>query len=268
MADAEKTGNTEEPEETRKTGAPAASTGAASSAPPEGMGELETTLNQTMAAREASLSMGMKVRLGVLVVVLLYFSFLYYLVAGFTADQALLMARGQLDAELPQMQRETVEKMKATAPEVVTQYANNLVESVPSMRVRLEEELLANTHAVLTQMKADLNKVFLELLNESKTELDKMGKDQSTAEKLDRLSKEMRVRFFEERTTVVDGISKEFRSTVQKLNSQLLHLQTAKSLSKAEQHQKEMLRVWSKLMQIKMKDVNKQFQEETKNLAR
>lgn len=267
MADAEKT---EKAEMTETPGAktPASPRGGASSGVPADLGELETTLSQTMAAREASLSMGMKVRLGVLVVVLLYFSFLYYLVAGFTADQALLMARGQLDAELPQMQRETVEKMKASAPEVVTQYTNNLVDSVPSMRVRLEEEMLANTHSVLTQMKADLNRVFLELLKESKTELDKMGKDLSTAQKLDRLSKEMRVRFFEERTTVVEGISKEFRSTVQKLNGQLLHLQTGKNLSKAEQHQREMLRVWSKLMQIKMKDVNKQFHEETQNLTR
>ncbi len=261
MADADKLENTQ-PE------TPAPLTQGASKGLAADVGALETSLTETMAAREASLSTGMKVRAVVLVVVLLYFSFLYYLAATFTADQALLMARGQLDAQLPQMQRETVEKMKASAPEVVTQYTNNMVDSVPSMRVRLEDELLANTASVLTEMKGNLNKIFTDMLKESQTELDKMGQDKPTYQKLERLAKEMRLRFFHERTTMVDGISKEFRSTIQKLNSQLRHLQTAKTLTKAEQHQKEMLRVWSKLMQLKMKDVNRQFQEETQNLSR
>jgi hypothetical protein len=229
---------------------------------------LEKTLTETMANREARLSSGMKIRAVVLVVVVLYFGFLYYLVAGFTADHAVMMMRGQLDAELPQIKQETVQNMKASAPQVVESYTQDLIQSVPSMRARLEGELLSATGALVNDLQAGLNEVFTQTLAESKTELDKMGPDMSTSEKLNRLSKEMRVHFHQESRAVVDELSADFSSTVRDLIKQVKHLQTSKNLTAKEKHQKEMLRVWSKLMQIKMKDVNTSFQEETQNLAR
>jgi len=176
--------------------------------------------------------------------------------------------RGQLDSELPQIKQETVQNMKASAPQVVESYTQDLIRSIPSMRARMESELLSATGALVTDLQAGLNEVFAQTLAESKSELDKMGSEMSTSEKLNRLSKEMRVHFHQESRTVVDELSADFSSTVRDLIKQVKHLQTAKTLTAKEKHQKEMLRVWSKLMQIKMKDVNATFQEESQNLAR
>lgn len=228
---------------------------------------LETFIAETMQAREASLNRGGKIRAVVLVVVLIYFSFLYSLVAGFDADQALLMVRGQMDAGLPQMKIDTIQKMKAAAPEVVASYTQEVQRSIPSMRNRLERELLVATGDTISHLQAGLNDVFTELLKESKSELDKMGSEKGTADKLDRLSKEMRVKFHEESRAVVDGLAAQFSSTLLDVEKKVQHLQTSKTLNAKEKQQREMLRIWSKLMQIKMKDVNKTIQQETRNLA-
>lgn len=261
MADAEQV-----KKDSQKAPAPAEPSGQAALA--SEVVNLEKTLNETMAAREASLSTGMKIRAVVLVVVVLYFGFLYHLVAGFTADHAVMMMRGQLDAELPQIKQETVQNMKASAPMVVESYTQDLINSIPEMRVRLEGELLAATGAMINDLQVGLNEVFTQTLAESKGQLDQMGSDMSTSEKLNRLSQEMRVQFHQESRTVVDELSADFSSTVRDLITQVKHLQTAKNLTAKEKRQKEMLRVWSKLMQLKMKDVNATFQEETENLAR
>jgi len=261
MADAEQVKNASEK-------VPASTGPSAQAALASEVESLEKALTETMAAREAKLSTGMKVRAVVLVVVVLYFGFLYYLVAGFTADHAVMMMRGQLDSELPQIKQETVQNMKASAPQVVESYTQDLIRSIPSMRARMESELLSATGALVTDLQAGLNEVFAQTLAESKSELDKMGSEMSTSEKLNRLSKEMRVHFHQESRTVVDELSADFSSTVRDLIKQVKHLQTAKTLTAKEKHQKEMLRVWSKLMQIKMKDVNATFQEESQNLAR
>ncbi len=158
--------------------------------------------------------------------------------------------------------------MKASAPMVVESYTQDLINSIPEMRVRLEGELLAATGAMINDLQVGLNEVFTQTLAESKGQLDQMGSDMSTSEKLNRLSQEMRVQFHQESRTVVDELSADFSSTVRDLITQVKHLQTAKNLTAKEKRQKEMLRVWSKLMQLKMKDVNATFQEETENLAR
>ena len=234
----------------------------------EAVEALEASLAESMQAREASLSLGMKVRAAALVIVLLYFSFLYSLVAGFTSDQAVDMARGHLDTQLPQLKKETVDHMKATAPEVVSTYTQNLLSSIPTIRQHLEDELLANTGSVIGDLQSGLNEVFTQMLQESKTELDKMGSDKSTVEKLDRLSKQMRIKFNEESRAAVDHLSGQFSSSMQKVIVEVQRLQANKGLNAKEKHQREMLRVWSKLMQIKMKDVNKQVHEETQHLTR
>ena len=261
MTDAEKVNGTTEQ-------VPASTESTVKSTLAEEVEKLERELTERMAAREARLSTGMKIRAVVLLVVILYFGFLYYLVAGFTSDNAVLMMRGQLDAELPQIKQETIQSMKASAPQVVASYTQDLIHSVPSMRVRLEDELLSATGGLVNEMQAGLNEVFLKTLEDSKAELDKMGPEMSPSEKLNRLSKEMRVYFHQESRTVVDELSADFGSTIRDLIKQVKHLQTSQNLTAKEKHQKEMLRVWSKLMQIKMKDVNEAFQEETQNLVR
>lgn len=228
---------------------------------------LETSLLEQSRAREAALSLGLKIKAGLLLFVLLYFSFLYSTVASFNPDEAVMMVRGQLEAELPQVKQETIQSMKTAAPEVVTRYAQGFVEAIPSLRDQLEQELLTATGGMITKLQADLNTMTGEMLKESKAGLDQIP-GQSTHEKLDRLSKEMRIRIHEESRAAVDQLSGDFSTKIGELNTKIKRLQTAGTLTATEKHQKEMLRVWSKLMQMKMKDVNKAVQEETQNLTR
>lgn len=228
---------------------------------------LEELIEQHIKPREASLQLGQKIRIGLLVIIVGYFSFLYWLVAGFDANSAVMMMRGQLEAELPAMKAETITQMKVAAPQVVDSYAKSLVANVPSMRQQLEDQVLAYTNNNVVEMEAGLNDIFVGMIKESKTKLDQMG-SASTEQKLDRLTKEMTLQIGQESQLIVEGLGKEFKVEIGKINKELKRLQTSSNLTAKEKSQKELLRVVAKLMQMKMKDINKAVVKETETLSK
>lgn len=229
---------------------------------------LESILNDEMKAREKSLNVGMKVRIGLLIFAFCYCSFLYSLAHGLTAEQAFLMMRGQLDAQLPTMKQEAIDNMKKSAPEVVDSYAKNMIASIPSMRQNLQAELIKANRDSIRDIEVGLNEMCSQALAESKIELDKMGGNMTTAQKIDRLSKEMKIKMFEESREVVDGIAKEYTGKIKEVTNEIKRLQTSKNLTAKEKRQKELLRISSKLMQMKLKDVNKDFQKVADELSK
>lgn len=225
-------------------------------------------VSQAMKAREASLSLGTKLRAIALVIIVLYFGFIYSMICKFTADEAMLMINGQLDAELPKVQAETIESMKKQAPQVVEDFANQCVGEIPSLSKMLQDQILGVTGDYMKEMESGLNEMMGQMINDAKTELDKMGKDKSTAEKVDLLSKHMELQAFDLRKEAVKYLSEDFSKDMKKLDDELKRLQKGQNLNKKEKEQRELLRVWSKLMQIKMKDVNADFQRTAEELSK
>ncbi|MBQ7567337.1 hypothetical protein IJT17_00860 [bacterium] len=230
--------------------------------------DLEGVLQNTLLPREKLLNTGLKIRIGLLIFAFCYCSFLYYLAYTFTAEQAVMMMRGQLEIQLPNMKHEAIENMKQAAPSVVDGYAKNMVASIPDLRQRLQTEILKTTEENIQSIENGINEMCTQMLTESKAEFDKMGDKMTTAEKIDRLSKEMRVKMFEESRSVVDGIAQEYTGKVREVTTEIKRLQTSPNLTAKEKHQKEMLRISSKLMQMKLKDVNKDFQQVTEELSK
>lgn len=229
---------------------------------------IEALYEHKILPRETALMKGRNVRIAIFIICVCYCSFLYYLVYGFTSDEAFRMLRGQLDAQLPTVKQETVDSMKQGAPKVVHEYSEQLVNSIPDVRMRLQEELLRMSSEQIDSLQQGLDQVFVDLIKESKTELDKMDSKLSTAEKMERLNKKMQLEMFQQSREVVDGIAKEYTSKMHELNSELHALQVKTNLTPKEKHQKEMLRVWSKLMSIQLKGVSKDFQKATEELGK
>ncbi len=180
----------------------------------------------------------------------------------------MLMLNGQLDAELPKVQAETIENMKAQAPKVVDDFANQCINEIPSLSNMLQEQILGVTGDYMKEMESGLNEMMGQMIKDAKTELDKMGNDKSTAEKVDLLTKHMELQAFDLRKEAVKYLSEDFSKDMKKLDDELKHLQKGQNLNKKEKEQRELLRVWSKLMQIKMKDVNADFQRTTEELSK
>ena len=230
--------------------------------------ELNGILEERMLKREHSLQVGFKVRIGLIIFAFCYCAFLYSLAHSFTADQACLMVRGQLDAQLPTMKVEAIESMKSSAPAVVEEQCKSLVGSIPSWRRSLQDQILVDTGKNIKEIEDGLNHMCSELLKESKAELDKMGDKMTTAQKVERLSKEMKVKLFEDSREIVDGVAEEYSAKIREVDQEIRHLQTAGNLTAKEKHQKEMLRISSKLMQMKLKDVNKDFQKAIDDISK
>ncbi len=230
--------------------------------------ELQSILDEKMLPREKSLKTGMIVRICFLVFAFLYCNFLYYMVYDFTADEAVTIARGQLTEQLPTMKAEAVQNMKESAPKVVETCMKDMINSLPDLRKNLQTEILATTSQNIKELESGLNKMCEQMLVESKAELDKMGTNMTTAEKVDRLSKEMRVKLFEESRTMVDELAAQYSSKVREVSTEIKRLQTSTNLSTKEKHQKELLRISSKLMQMKLKDVNSDFQKATAEIVK
>ncbi len=230
--------------------------------------ELQSILDEKMLPREKSLKTGMIVRICCLIFAFLYCSFLYYMVYDFTADEAVTIARGHLTEQLPTMKAEAVQNMKESAPKVVETCVNDMINSLPDMRRSLQNEILATTSQNIKELETGLNKMCEDMLNESKTELDKMGTSMTTAQKVDRLSKELRVKMFEESRKMVDELSSQYSSKVREVTTEIKRLQTTGNLSDKEKHQKELLRISSKLMQMKLKGVNADFQKATEDITK
>lgn len=230
--------------------------------------ELEKILSDKMEAREKSLKTGFKIRVGFLIFAVCYCAFLYHLAYGFTSDEAIMMMRAELDAQLPTMQADAIENMKKSAPEVVDTFSKNLVSSIPDMRRSLQDEVLQATSENIVEIEKGLNDMCNSMLADTKAELDKMGTKMTTAEKVKRLGQEMSVKMFEESREIVDGVAKEYTKEIRQVNDEIKRLQTAKNLTPKEKHQKELLRISSKLMQMKLKDVNKDFQATCNELGK
>lgn len=230
--------------------------------------DLEAILNEKMLPREKSLKTGFKFRIGFLIFAVCYCAFLYHLAYGFTSDEAIMMMRAQLDAQLPTMKTEAIENMKKSAPEVVDSFSKNLVTSIPDMRKSLQDDILQATSENILEVEKGLSDMCSSMLSETKTELDKMGDKMSTADKVKRLGQEMSVKMFESSREIVDGVAKEYTKEIRKVNDEIKRLQTAQKLTPKEKHQKELLRISSKLMQMKLKDVNKDFQATCEELGK
>lgn len=230
--------------------------------------DLNDLLNNQMLKREKSLKTGFYVRLCALVIVTVYFGFLYHYAAAFTADEACRMVRGQLDAEIPRVQADVVAKMKESAPEVVQGQCQSVLDTIPVWRKNLQTVLVNDFNDNMQQVEDSLNKMCADLLAESKAEMDKMGSGMTTAQKVDRLSKEMRVKMFEDSREVVDGIAAEYTAKIKEVNNEIQELQTSKKLTENQKHQREVLRVSSKLMQMQLKDVNKEVEAVAEGLKK
>lgn len=213
---------------------------------------LDKRMRTNLDGEVAGLQLGIKIKAGLIIFVVLYMSWAINRIALIDAEFVMSTIRYNVQSGQQGFVQEASDELKRSAPTTVRGLRRDLVGSVPSLRTDAERSILGSIDAVGKELEQALTQDVAQLIEDYKAKVNSTNPNLSDAEKLNRVVALLRQDFRSEVTRIANSRTSEFTADLQKLNKQLVRLRQGKNLTKKEEYQRDLLMTWHKLAQMKI----------------
>ncbi len=188
------------------------------------------------------------VRVGVVLLVVVYMTWLGGAVGRISAEELTRFAATSLESKLPELRADLRDYAIAVAPEVTDRALDLLLEVPGQLRTVVERELGAQADRLIARLEADMDVAITTVIDEQLELVRNQDPNASPEEQLDTIILGVSDAF---RETLIDGIDELYEHStveVQSLNAYLDHLLRNPDLTQSEQIDRQLLQVWMVLV--------------------
>ncbi len=218
-------------------------------------GNIEKQIKEELASTQKSLTMSMYIKIGVLVVIVIYMSVLWHFMATMDAKFAMEAILGSLKTNTEYRQT-MVADLNKSAETNVTQVFDQLNMSFPQIRGEIEKVVFEKIDLFAQKVEEEFNLSLQEPIKAKIDGINNTSKDTPEG-KLNLLMVDLRTDFKTLTYSFTKGLTEGMTQDLLKLNKDLKKLQSNQNLTEKEKYERQLICIWVKLL-------NKRLQEESK----
>jgi len=208
-------------------------------------------VHETLRKYKKSCLVGLIVRIVLLLVVLIYMSWLSAKLSQLDADTVMIKARTELVKKLPGLERDIVAKLKNSAPEIISQLEQRSNEIIPRLFSSFEDRAITEIKKGTADIQEKLAKELDEHVKFELQRIDKHYPNLTSKERLDKLIAAMHGSFRGRVEGSIDTIAVRYRREMENINNWLKRLQSGEGLSQREMYQRDLVAAALKLIEVK-----------------
>jgi len=211
-------------------------------------------VKQDLLAVEKSLKTAIIVKAIMLLIVIIYMSWLYGSIKKIDAEAIVSTVKQQFLAQtLPTMSKEIARDLKASAPSTIEDTKKQIDQMIPELRVHLQAKALDETQKLTDSIAADVDTIVADYVVNHAEDIKKRKPNATDLERAKDLFQMMRADFKKMVMKAANKHIDEYNKDVKKLHIDLKKLRTSRNLTGKEKLQRKIIAIWVKLLKIEQK---------------
>ena len=222
---------------------------------------IEKQIKEELEGTQKSLKTSLYIKIGVLLIIIIYMSFLWHIIASFNATGAMQAMLGIVENNT-EYREKMIADLNDSAETNVDEIYNQLNLAIPQIRMEIEKVIFEKIDMFALHIEEEFN-ISLEGYMKSKIEeINLKKKDATPGEKLTQLIGSLRNDFKSQTYAFTETLTSEISGDILDLNKELKKLQAGKNLTEKEKYQRALLSIWVKLLNTEIKEQGEEAQTE------